>query len=72
VDELGKFVEEIEALEASKGLNREIALLEDRIMPGTLALDWSAYMLSFLDGDPSFDGLVVDLYGTVLVAGGSL
>jgi hypothetical protein len=32
-------VEEIEALEASKGLNREIALLEDRMMPGTLALD---------------------------------
>jgi hypothetical protein len=40
-------------------------------MPSTLALDWSAYMLSFLDGDPSFDDLVVDLYGTVLAAGGS-
>jgi hypothetical protein len=39
VDESGKFVEEIEALEASKGLNREIALLEDGMMPSTLALD---------------------------------
>jgi hypothetical protein len=68
---LGKFVEEIEALEAGEGLNREMALLEDGMMPGTLALDWSAYMLSFLDGDPSFDGLVVDSYGTVLAAGGS-
>jgi hypothetical protein len=36
---LGKFVEEIEALEAGKGLNREMALLEDRMMPSTLALD---------------------------------
>jgi hypothetical protein len=72
VDESGKFVEDIEALEASKGLNREIALLEDGIIPGTLALDWSAYMLSFLDSDPSFDDLVVDSYGTVLAASGSL
>jgi hypothetical protein len=39
VDESGKFVEEIEALEASKGLNQEIALLEDRMMPSTLALN---------------------------------
>jgi hypothetical protein len=32
-------VEEIEALEAGEGLNQEIALLEDGMMPGTLALN---------------------------------
>jgi hypothetical protein len=29
-------------------------------------------MPSFLDSDPSFDGLVVDSYGTVLAASSSL
>jgi hypothetical protein len=29
-------------------------------------------MLSFLDSNPSFNNLVVNLYGTVLVASGSL
>jgi hypothetical protein len=41
-------------------------------MPSTLALDWSAYIPSFLDSDPSFDNLVVDSYGTVPAASGSL
>lgn len=55
VDESGKFVEEIEALEAIDAVNRDMAVLEEGMMPGTLALDWSAYMPSVLEGDPSFD-----------------
>jgi hypothetical protein len=49
-----------------------MALLEDGIMPSTLALDWSAYMPSFLDSNPSFNSLVVNSYGTVLAASSSL
>jgi hypothetical protein len=52
---LGKFVEELEALEAINAVNRDIAVLEEGMMLGTLALDWSAYMPSVLKGDPSFD-----------------
>jgi hypothetical protein len=64
VDESGKYVEDIEALEAVDEINREVAILEDGLMPGTLALDWSAFMPSFLEGDPGFDG-------TVPISGGS-
>jgi hypothetical protein len=55
VDGSGKYVEEIEALEAMEGLNRDVAQLEGGLMPGTLALDWSAFMPSALEGDPGFD-----------------
>jgi hypothetical protein len=55
VDESGKFVEEIEALEAIDAVNRDMAVLEEGMMLGTLALDWSAYMPSVLEGDSSFD-----------------
>jgi hypothetical protein len=53
VDESGRFVEEIEALEGLDAINREVGLLEDGLMPGTSALDWSAFMPSVLDGDPT-------------------
>jgi hypothetical protein len=39
IDELGKFVEEIEFLEAVEDINREVGILEEGLMPGTLALD---------------------------------
>jgi hypothetical protein len=39
MDESSRFVEEIEALEAVDGINQEVSLLEDRLMPGTLSLD---------------------------------
>jgi hypothetical protein len=55
VDDSGKFVEEIEALEAAEAINREVSMLDEGLMPGSLALDWSAFMPSYLDGDPGFD-----------------
>lgn len=55
VDASGKYVEEIEALESLEAVNRDVGFLEEGLMPGTLALDWSAFMPSFLDGDPGFD-----------------
>lgn len=54
VDEAGKFVEDIEALEAVEDINRDVAQLEGGLMPGSLALDWSAFMPSVLEGDPEF------------------
>jgi hypothetical protein len=58
VDESGCFVEEIEALEAVEDINCEVNLLEGGLMPGTSALDWGAFMLSCLEGDPGFDELL--------------
>lgn len=55
IDESGKFVEEIEALEAVEGINRDVMQLENGLMPGSSALDWSAFMPSVLEGDPGFD-----------------
>lgn len=69
VDESGKFVEDIEALEAVEALNREVAYLEDGLMPGTLALDWGVFMPTFSGDDSEFAGL--DYGGTAQVAGGS-
>ncbi|KAF7577972.1 Dimer-Tnp-hAT domain containing protein [Pyrenophora tritici-repentis] len=69
VDESGKFVEDIEALEAVEALNREVAHLEDGLMPGTLALDWGVFMPTFSGDDSEFAGL--DYGGTAQVAGGS-
>jgi hypothetical protein len=42
--------------------------LEEGLMPGTLALDWSAFMPSILKGDSGFDELVGALHDTALVA----
>lgn len=68
VDKSGKFVEEIEALEAMEWANKEVATLEGGLMPGTPALDWSVFMPSFLEGDPGFSEAVGD---TVPGVGGS-
>lgn len=47
-----QYVEDIEALEAVDAINQEVLLLEDGLMPGTSALDWSTFMPSVLEGDP--------------------
>lgn len=65
VDETGKYVEDLEALEAVEGINRDVAQLEGGLMPGSLALDWSAFMPSVLEGDPDF--LSLDNTGTEAV-----
>lgn len=58
VDDSGKYVEDIEALEAGESLNAEMRNLEEGMMPGTLALDWSAYMPTYLEGDPEFEAML--------------
>jgi hypothetical protein len=58
VDKSGCFVEEIKALEAVEGINREVNLLEGGLMLGTSALDWSTFMLFCLEGDPGFNKLL--------------
>jgi hypothetical protein len=57
-------VEEIEFLEAAKNINREVGILEEGLMPGTLALDWSAFSSSYLEGNPMFNDFLVELHGT--------
>jgi hypothetical protein len=37
--ELEKFVKDIKALEAAEDINREVSILENSLMLGTLALD---------------------------------
>ena len=69
IDESGKYVDDIEALEAVEGINCEVAQLEGGLMPGSSALDWSVFMPSCLEGDPGFDEFVFD--DTSPVAGGS-
>ena len=54
IDKTGKFVEDIEALKAVKDINQEVAQLEGGLMPSSLALNQSAFMLSVLEGDPNF------------------
>jgi hypothetical protein len=49
VDESGCYVEDLEALDAAEELGRELGNLNEALMPGTLALDFSAYMPSELD-----------------------
>jgi hypothetical protein len=71
MDESGRFVEEIEALEAVDGINQEVSLLEDGLMPGTSSLDWSAFMPSFLEGDSGFEELMGASPGTAQVVAGS-
>jgi hypothetical protein len=39
MDESGKFVEKLEALEAVNEINCDMSSLEEGLMPGTLALD---------------------------------
>jgi hypothetical protein len=59
VDESGRYVEDLEALEAVDSINREVANLEGGLMPGTSALDWSAFSPSWLEGDPMPSDLAV-------------
>jgi hypothetical protein len=61
-DEGREDAEELERLEAEEALGLEVANLEDGLMPGSLALDWSAFMPSELD----FDDV-----GTASAVGGS-
>ena len=60
VDESGKYVEDIEALEAIEWANREVSTLEGGLMLGTPALDWSVFMPTFLEGDPRFAKAISD------------
>ena len=55
LDASGKYVEEIEALEAAEDLGRELSNLEDGLMPGSLALDWGVFVPSELDFEASGD-----------------
>jgi hypothetical protein len=71
IDKSGRFVEEIEALEAVDGINQEVSLLKDGLMPGTSSLDWSAFMPSFLKGDSGFEELMGASPGTAQVVAGS-
>lgn len=61
VDESGKHVEDLEALEAMEWANQEVSTLEGGLMPGTSALDWSVFMPTFLEGDPGFAEAVGDI-----------
>jgi hypothetical protein len=72
VDKSSRFVEEIEALEAVEDINREVNLLEGSLMPRTSALDWGAFMLSYLEGDPGFNELLGVSPNTAPPAVGSL
>jgi hypothetical protein len=64
IDELEKFVEEIKFLEAAKNINCEVSILEERLMPGTLALDWSAFSSSYLEGNSMFNDFLVKSHST--------
>jgi hypothetical protein len=72
MDESGKFVDKLEVLEAVDAINRDMSSLEEGLMPGTLALDWSAFMLSILKGDSGFDELIGASHDTAQVVTGSL
>jgi hypothetical protein len=61
-------VEELEALEAVNEINCDMSFLEEGLMPGTLALDWSAFMPSILKGNSGFNELIGALHDTALVA----
>jgi hypothetical protein len=61
-------VEELEALKAVDKINCDMSSLEEGLMPGTLALDWSAFMLSILKGDSGFNELIGASHDTALVA----
>lgn len=52
-----KLAEDLSVLEGRESVNSEVQLLENGLMPGTLSLDWSAFMPSWLEGDPLPDGL---------------
>jgi hypothetical protein len=58
VDKSSRFVEEIKALEAVEDINCKVNLLEGSLIPGTSALDWGAFMLSCLEGNPGFNELL--------------
>jgi chemotaxis regulatin CheY-phosphate phosphatase CheZ len=68
MDESRKLVEELEALEAVDEINRDMSSLEEELMPGTLTLDWSAFMPSILKGDSRFNELISASHDTAPVA----
>jgi hypothetical protein len=45
-------------LEAVDRINQEVSLLKDGLMLGTLLLNWSAFMPSFLKGNSRFEELM--------------
>jgi hypothetical protein len=61
-------VEELEALEAVDKINCNMSSLEERLIPSTLALDWSAFMPSILESNSRFNELVDASHDTALVA----
>jgi hypothetical protein len=65
-------VEELEALEAVNEINCDMLFLEEGLMSGTLALDWSVFMPSILKGNSKFNELIGALHNTALVAVGNL
>ena len=56
-----RFVEEIEHLEGLEDLGQDVAQLENGLMPGALALDWSSY-------PPPMDPDALDLTGEAVVS----
>jgi hypothetical protein len=72
MDKLGQFVEEIKALEAVDRINQEVSLLKDRLMLGTLLLNWSAFIPSFLEGNSGFKKLIGASPSTAQVVTSSL
>jgi hypothetical protein len=61
-------VEELEALEAVNEINCNMLSLEEGLMPSTLALDWSAFMPSILEGNSEFNELMGASHDTAPVA----
>lgn len=65
LDASGKYVEEIEALEAAESLSWELSNLENGLMPGSLALDWAVFPPSNLDEVESTDPPGLSVAGPV-------
>jgi hypothetical protein len=61
-------VEELEALKAVNKINRDMSSLEEGLMPSTLALDWSAFIPSILEGNSRFNKLMGASHDTAPVA----
>jgi hypothetical protein len=45
-------------------INQEVSFLKDRLMLGTLSLNWSAFMPSFLKSNSGFEELMGASPGT--------
>jgi hypothetical protein len=51
-------VEEIKVLDARDAVNYKVSLLEEGLILGTLVLDWSAFLLTFQEGDLAFKEII--------------